>query len=449
MDNTDILVIGAGVAGLAAARELARRGWHVRLLEARDRAGGRVFSAKPAGWPHPVELGAEFIHGGTPTLQKLLRRAGARSHPVETNMWWQEDGRLELVPDFWSRIRRLAGRIPWRNRGLSFQQFLRTKGRKLDPRDRHLAEVYVASFNAAPIGNLSAHALRADHAGADTEDARIDGRYDAVVDALQKNWPGRRVDLQLQSPVREIRWKPNAVTVLAQTASGKIATHRAQAAVITLPLGVLQARTVRFLPALGEKQRVISRLGWGQVVRVVFRFRPGFWSAPFLPPALAQKSGRGFGFVNAPAEAVPVWWALTPPAPVLTGWAGGPAAAALDGSTPAAIRDAGLKSLASLFHTTRAELKRWLADWCTHDWTGDPFSRGAYSYVVAGQEDAPAQLAKPVAGTLFFAGEAAARDVGTVHGAIESGLQAARSVDTALLGRQLVTQEIFPWPDGP
>jgi monoamine oxidase len=442
--DTDILVIGAGVAGIAAAGELARRGWNVRVLEARDRTGGRILST---GGSRPVELGAEFIHGGNRALAKVLKRAGIRTRTVETNMWWREDGRLELVPDFWERIKRVMDRLPRRNRSQSFQQFLRAKGRKLDPKDRRLAEVYVASFNAAPIGRLSAHAQRTDHAGADTEDAKVDGRYDAVVHAMQKAWPRDRVDLRLRSIVTDVRWQLGKVTVTTRNSDGKTEAHRASAAVITLPLGVLQARSVTFAPRLREKDRVIERLGWGQVVRIALHFRAGFWRAPFLPDTLAAGSGRAFGFVNAPEEAIPVWWALSPPAPVLTGWAGGAPAIALGGRRPAGIRDAAVRSLATLFQTTQAELRRWLVDWQTHDWTADPFARGAYSYVVAGVEDGPELLAKPVATTLFFAGEATAPDIGTVHGALESGLRAASAVDAAFIARAAAMQGPLAWPE--
>lgn len=433
--NPDVIVIGAGIAGLAAAGELARHGWSVRLLEARDRTGGRLLSATGRGWPHPVELGAEFIHGGNRPLRALLRQAGLGARPVNSNMWWHHEGGLSLIPDFWSRIRRVTARIPARNRGRSFRQFLREDGRSLSAEDRHLAETYVASFNAAPPGRLSAHAMRVAHAGADTPDLKMEGPYDALAVMLQRSWPRGRVDLRLRSEVTAIRWHAGAVTVVTRTPGRHGEKHHATAVVITLPLGVLQAHTVDFDPPLREKQRIIARMGWGQVTRVVLRFRPGFWSAPFLPPALAAGSGRGFGFVNAPEEQIPVWWALAPPAPVLTGWAGGPAAAPLGQLRPAAIRDAALRSLAAIFKTPATTLRRALADWRMHDWTRDPFARGAYSFVAAGAEDAAPQLAEPVEDTLFFAGEATSVDTGTVHGALASGLRAAHEV-TARLNRR-------------
>src|SRR4051812_28367217 len=211
--RADIIVIGAGAAGLAAAGELARRGWRVAVLEARDRTGGRILTADRDGWPHPVELGAEFIHGGNRSLRKLLKEAKIGTHPVETNMWWHENGRLQLVPDYWERIRRVTARIPRRDHGWSFQHFLRTQRHHLDPGDRRLADLFVGGYSAGSTARISARAQRAGHAGADSTDLKIDGRYDAVVRGLQRRCPRGRVTLHLQSVVTGIRWKHGAVTV--------------------------------------------------------------------------------------------------------------------------------------------------------------------------------------------------------------------------------------------
>lgn len=423
----DIIVIGAGAAGMAAAGALAKEGWPVRVLEARDRVGGRVFSARPAGWHRAVELGAEFVHGGNRALMAAIKGIGAKTRKLRPNIWYAEKGGLALMPDYWERIGRVADRIPRRDHGWSFRQFLWHQCREVPADDRKLAEAYVSSFNAAPADRISAHALRENHAGADTEDLKLMGAYAAVMRGLQKQWPARSVDLRLKTIAWEIRWQRGEVAVTTRDAGdGKIERHRARAVVITLPLGVLKAGRVKFSPPLAARQQLIDRAGWGHVIRIMIRFRKGFWSAPLMPPALGADQGRGFGFVNAPKESVPVWWALTAPEPVLTGWVSGEAFERIKRKPARAIFDEAVKSLARIFRAGPDEVRRWIADSVWHDWRRDPFALGAYSFPVAGADDLAERLSEPVDGTLFFAGEALAADFGTVHGAIDSGLHAAR-----------------------
>ncbi|HET7537126.1 MAG TPA: FAD-dependent oxidoreductase, partial [Candidatus Didemnitutus sp.] len=199
-----------------------------------------------------------------------------------------------------------------------------------------------------------------------------------------------------------------------------------------LPLGVLRAGDVRFEPALQSKATLISKMGWGEVVRVNLLFSPDFWRSGLIPAPLAAGEGAGFGFVNAPGLPVPVWWATAAPNPVLTGWAGGTAARHLAGQSESEIRTAALRSLAFFLGTTEKAIAARLLDFRFHDWSKDPWTRGAYSYAAAGAEEGFRKLAAPVARTLFFAGEATAAEVGTIHGALASGLRAAREVDRAL-----------------
>lgn len=427
----DVIVIGAGVAGLSAASRLARRGLSVLVVEARDRAGGRILSVKSAGWPSGIELGAEFIHGGNPSARQVLKEARIRTRRIESNVWWQDSGTgvLALVPDYWERIGEVADLIPSRNQGWSFKQFLRRQRGKVAAADVHLADFYVGGFDGAPTAKIAAYPLRADRAGAATEDLKIMGHYESVVRALERRAKMSGVEIRLNSPVTTVAWKRGRVAVtLQRTTRNKNVVHYARMAVVTLPLGILQSNRVKFMPVLRKKQATIARMGWGQVARIVLRFRAGFWSAPFLPKAIAAKSGRDFGFINAPGQALPVWWALHAPAPILTGWAGGEVAETLRQKSEVALLHEALCSLAGIFGTTPATVKRWLQDWKTHQWGNDPWSLGAYSYPTAGLENGAALLARPLNSTLFFAGEATADEFGTVHGALQSGLRAADEV---------------------
>lgn len=425
----DVIVIGAGAAGLAAASELARHGWRVIVLEARDRIGGRVWSVQPRGWRVPAELGAEFVHGGNRPLRRLLRHAGLKVDPVNVPMWWHVGGELQAMPDYWPRIAQVARLIPWRDRGWSFAQFLRKYRDRIGPRDRRMVEQYIGGFNAATLDEISAHALRPNRAGAKQEDFKVRGAYTQVMEALRAEWPPGRVELHLRAVVREIAWRKKSVSVRLR---GSTKRFRARAAVITLPLGVLRTGAVRFSPRVAAKQKLAQRLGWGHAVRVALRFRAGFWSASVLPKALRGKHGRNFGFINAAAQRFPTWWALAAPAPVLTGWAGGAAALSLERGGRRRVREEALQSLAAILGTTRARLRPWLAGFEWHDWSRDPFTRGAYSFSKVGLEEGGARLAEPVKDTLFFAGEATSDDPGTVTGAMASGLQVAKAARKAI-----------------
>jgi monoamine oxidase len=210
---------------------------------------------------------------------------------------------------------------------------------------------------------------------------------------------------------------------------------------ITVPLGVLQADTLAFSPPPAEILAQARRLAMGEVVRVVLLFRERFWHDRRTPsvPEEARRKLADLSFLFTPAEVPPTWWTPNPaPTPMLTAWIGGPRATELQrsiaaGGDPLAIPRRCLATLARIFELSFAELQSLLVSWHEHDWSADPYSRGAYSYVPAGALDAPAKLTAPVEETLYFAGEHT--DItghwGTVHAAIGTGMRAAEQ----MLGR--------------
>jgi monoamine oxidase len=420
--EADVIVIGGGVAGLAAARELARKKRTVLLLEARDRLGGRILTVRPQGWGRAVELGAEFIHEGNPALWRIVRAAGLKTERMPGGHWLSREGELKRVDDLAERIEGVTGRIDEKRTGAkSFAQFLAAQRGKLPEDDASLAAGFVEGFEAAPMTKMSARAL----AGATLDDHQqfvLPKGYDEVVASLRCD----RVQIVTGSPVRVVRWKRGGVTVRAGAE-----TYFAKAAIVTLPLGVLQARplqrgAVRFEPALRAKEKVWRKMRMGEVVRLVVRFDRRAWRR-LLPRELRSGNKQGFGFIHSRIPGVPVWWSFRGDA-VVTGWAGGPAAMALKHCTRAQLLSRALKSLAKLLGCPATEIGRALRGWETHSWSRDPFSRGAYSFVVAGADDASEKLREPVDGTLFFAGEATAggEETGTVHGALASGIRAVR-----------------------
>jgi monoamine oxidase len=198
--------------------------------------------------------------------------------------------------------------------------------------------------------------------------------------------------------------------------------------VITLPLAVLQARAseagaVHFDPPLTRKQEALQLLAMGNVVKVMLAFRTAFWNEESpLKKAL---------FVQDTRQPLPTWWNARPSdAPMWTGWAGGPMAEPVLPLQGDALLDVALASLSGAIGFSKERLAAELASWHSHDWSRDPFSRGAYSYVQPGGFHAPEALAAPMDRTLYFAGEATYGEGynATMEGALLSGRRAAEQV---------------------
>src|SRR5207248_1982605 len=196
----------------------------------------------------------------------------------------------------------------------------------------------------------------------------------------------------------------------------------ADAAIITLPLGVLQAGAVRFVPDLPDKTAAACELVMGHVVKVVLAFHSAFWE---------ERGLSDLSFIHARGERFPTWWTTRPLAtPILIGWAGGPAAEHLELKGNDLILKAAVASLASALKSDPHSIERRIDAAFVADWQEDPFSLGAYSYVPVGAITAPIRLAEPVANTWFFAGEATNSDgnAATMHGAIATRYRAAENL---------------------
>jgi monoamine oxidase len=431
----DVVVIGGGVAGLAAAGELARKGFSVVLLEARGRLGGRILTLHGRRWPRPVELGAEFIHEGNSDLWRIVHRHRLRTQLVPSRHWRFGENGLERIDDVAERIQRVTGRIDGKRIGAkSFAQFLRSQRGKISPADAEIAAGFVEGFEAAPMNEMSARSVT----GATLNDQKqfmLPDGYDEVINRLTDALSRTSAEIFCERPATQVEWRRGVVTV--RTKGNPALKVAARAAVITLPLGVLQAKptsrgAVRFEPRLNAKEKLLNKMRMGHVVRLMVRFDRQHWKK-LLPAVLRQAHAARFGFIHSRLRGVPVWWSLRGDA-LMTGWAGGPAALALAGCSRAKIFDQALVSLAGLLGASKNALRSAVRDWEMHDWSADPYSRGAYSFSAAGADDAPERLREPVRATLFFAGEATAdgEEVGTVHGALSSGLRAAREVRSHL-----------------
>ena len=404
----DAIIIGAGAAGLAAARALSGAGKRICLLEARPRIGGRVFSQHLTGLPLPIELGAEFIHGQSETTFSIVDAASLIVAELPDDHHWIENGKREAV-DFWSEIDKVRRKIGKLQRDISFAEFLRRK--RLTPRLHELACNFVEGYHASHADRISAQILQSadEEQEGENRQFRIADGQSALIEWLHAGLDPQRTDLLLGTPAERVEWAPNHVTVHA---AGRRLT--ASALLVTIPIGVWKAGALAFDPPLREKERAIEKLEAGHVVKIAFRFRERFWD--------------DINFLHGNDRYMPTWWTSAPlRSNVLTGWAGGHAADAL--LTESDVIGRALDSMAKAWQVPRKKLDAMLIGTFTHDWQADPWSRCAYSYAAVGGANAHDALAKPIANTLFFAGEATSSDqTGTVAGAIESGRRAAQEL---------------------
>jgi monoamine oxidase len=441
--TADVLVLGAGAAGLAAAHELSQAGLRVIVIEARDRIGGRILTQHVAGHPLPLELGAEFIHGRPPESFALVEQAGLLVYEINGDGWLIQDGQLARSDALWEKADQIFAQMalegdPDRSFAVFLDRF------RSDPAWRAaaaLAASYVEGFDAADSSNASVQALIREQRAAEVSDGyrsfRIAQGYDRLVAALTDMRDPSRVSFHLDTTVQRVIWRRGHVEMQTVGADGLAErSFNARRALITLPLGVLQAPidapgAVQFAPALADHADAARRLAMGQVVKVTLRFRERFWEHDRLPLAAATMDPQRVSFIYAGAAALPTWWTAYPAlVPQLTGWAGGTAAARLVDQPEPVIIDHALGSLADVLDVPRGRIEAALIGSHTHNWHADPFARGAYSYVTVGAMGAVRALAAPVEDTLFFAGEGTNSDghTGTVHGAIATGRRAAREI---------------------
>ena len=423
------LVIGAGFAGLAAARDLAQAGVEVTVLEARDRIGGRVWTSR--AWPDlPVDMGASWIHGvrGNP-LTALADTAGAArvATSYDSAAALGPGGAEAEAPEPWTIVAEAQTLAEGLEADLSLAEAV--------ARTRAWARADAAGQDA--IRQAVHRAIEQEYAGdwrdlsawyfdAGQEFGGGDVLFPAGFDALARH-AAEGLTIRLGAEVRSL--EAGARSVVAILADG--ARIEAEAAVVTLPLSVLQAERVAFRPALSPaREAAIRALGMGRFVKCWLRF-----DRPLPLPAVDWVEWVGPAHPATGAGGTPLWAEWVNPARALGPLPDGGGlvlgfAAAGAGAAVEAMAEA--EAVATAVETLRAMVGSSLPDPVAAQlstWGQDALAGGAYSFVRTGArpETRAALAGADWDARLVFAGEATSRDhAATVHGAWLSGLAAAR-----------------------
>ncbi len=412
----DVLVLGGGLAGLATARVCAEAGLSVVVLEASDRVGGRIRTVRASSedGKEVIELGAEFVHGRAAELWDLIEEAGLATY--ERVGAFLHKGKQGLEPLEGDEEDATEGLKDYAGPDCSFAEYVGRLGLSAEVEAEEVG--YVEGFNAADAREASVLALARQQVAEDAIEGerswRVTEGYDRVPQFLAAKVRAAGGQIVLGAAVEQVTWA--AGSVLVRCVDGQIWTgHKA---VITLPLGVLQAGVVRFAPAPSAVLEAAGRMRMGRVCRFTMVFKRRLW-----PEEMSFLIAR---------ELMPsVWWTARPSASLsLTGWVGGPRADALLALSAEDLRTAAVRGVATAFAIREGEMDEALVGFYTHDWQEDGWSRGAYSWVPVGGLDASAAMSVPVEDTLFFAGEHTdtSGHWGTVHAALRSGLRAGRQV---------------------
>jgi monoamine oxidase len=440
VSSCDVVVIGAGAAGLAAARTISEAGHRVHVLEARTRIGGRILTRHDREWPLPVELGPEFLHGDAEEARRIVDTAALGLVEIPDVHVWAREGRLAPQRNPWPRMVRVRRRFAALRRDAPVAEALRRL--RIAPAERRLARLFIEGYYAAPLDRVSSTWLAAD---AEEEKAsfrqyRLTAGYAGLVRWLADGLDPTHTELRLGAVVEEVAWSRGRVDVTVRRAFGEGTERvRGRAVVVTVPMGVLQAApgergALRFSPEPPMLARAVAACLSGHVCKLVLRFREAFWDEPgFFARRLGRRSGLDptrIDFLHDEHGPFPTWWTTNPwRAPVLTAWAAGPRADALAGLDEPGLVARAVDALSTMLGMKRRAVASLVQSWCAHDWRSDPYSRGAYSAVAVGGAPAQRALSRPHARTLFFAGEATEPDeTGTVSGALASGARAARQV---------------------
>jgi monoamine oxidase len=401
----DVLVIGAGGAGLAAAKELAAQGVSVRVLEARDRIGGRAFTDDSLGdaW----DRGCSWLHASN------------------DNPWvgYARQNGFEVHEDRYPRVVYDGARRMSESETAGYRAVTERMGRELDRAGRQGLDIPAeAAFTQQTLADPW-YPMAMDDL---TVKGGVEPSNFSALDSFQYDGNGqdfvvprgcgtllahyaRGVEVRLKTPVTRLRWGGRGVA--ADTPAGLV---DARVAVVALPSSVIAEGSVVFTPRLPvEVLQAHHDLPLGVIDKVALRFKRNVFpseSSEFLQ--MRRDDGRGLDYLTRHRDGN-----------VCIAFASGRLARELEAEGEAAAIEHAVSGLASMLG---GDVRKHFDEGAATAWAADPYARGAWSHCVPGRHGARAVLRRPVGGRIVFAGEHTEQAAhGTLHGAYLSGVRAA------------------------
>ncbi len=418
--QTEIIIVGAGAAGLMAALELSKAGKKVMILEARNRIGGRIWPLD--GYNYPAQGGAEFVHGAAPLTKQLIKEAGLNFLASRgTEIWSTINGGFSKDIGFIDHDELLQEKLRELKTDMPLSEFFDKyfSDAKFSQMKDSITRT-VENYDAAEVNRVSTITLREEWLGNINEwqQGRIREGYGALLEYLKNECQNNGVKIQLEKKVISISIAGNSVIVKCNEDN----IFEAKKVIVTLPISLL--KTINYQPQIPEQLAAAAQIGFGHVIKIVMQFKSRWWL-----------KARGLdlsklSFVRS-KEIVPTWWTQYPEVyPVLIGWLAGPNALKQKDTASDKIVESALDSLVNIFEVKTDFLRENLEKSEVFNWPADPLSQGAYSYSTPESKQACEVLLKSINNILFFAGEAlfSGQETATVEGALGSGKEVAERI---------------------
>lgn len=388
--NPDVVIIGAGIAGVTAARELAGKGVSFTVVEARNRIGGRAYTESET-FGVPYDHGCAWLHSADKNpLTPMVKKAGFRTiDEGDSDVWLYSDGE-ELDDDEYDEAYDAIEHLERRVDNHDIEDYGDRSARSISPpRDKwgELAHVVMGEYEAGiETKSLSAEDFQT-QIGTGVEWMVPQGMAAGIFKALGP------VPVSLSTTVTKVNW--GGKNVIVETNKGNLT---AKAVIITVPTDIVADGTIAFEPALPKwKMAAFRDCPMGVLDKTTLQFTPAFNN--FL-----EEANTTTAFI----EKNGVWWdhLLRPfELPLDVAFTGGQQSRDLakQPDPQAAALDLALSTLVDAFGS---DVKSMFVKGHFTNWSADPFARGAYAYAKVGKNRSRGKIAKPVDDRLFFAGEA-------------------------------------------